>query len=182
MSYGSRNGGIPYSVTFLSKTHKKWFRSSRSHSQTREVKPRKYQDLPNHYFLKASRCSSRLYVDKITSGFLMWEPTVKAYTLPNVSSPLSLVWEVQSQPALDVIASVMKDVSYFSGLLSLWAQEDAGRGAMNTDLEFRCVICKLPYVMVLILCHRSDNVLFIKTIGMIRLSPSPWQKIANLYL
>lgn len=85
-------------------------------------------------------CPSRLYVDKITSGFLLWEPTIKAYTLPKASSPLSLVWEAQSRPALDAIASMMQDTSYFSSLLSLWAQEDAGRGAMNTDLEFRCVL------------------------------------------
>lgn len=81
--------------------------------------------------------SRGVYVDKITSGFLIWEPALKAYIKPRPSSPLSQVWEQQSRPVLDAVESIMKDPTYFSRVLSLWAQESDAKGTMSVDLDLR---------------------------------------------
>ncbi|KAH8120588.1 hypothetical protein DFH11DRAFT_1838384 [Phellopilus nigrolimitatus] len=90
----------------------------------------------------------RLYVDKITSGFLAWEPSLKAYSAPDEASLLSLVWEQQSRSALAAIETILQDPEYFPTLISLWSQESEARGGLSTDLELR-----------------SDNVVFIKTLA-----------------
>ena len=74
-----------------------------------------------------------MLVDKITSGFLAWDSTMEAYSVP-VDSSLSHVWEPDSRPALDSIESFISQGSYFSQLILLWAQEETdSRG----DLELR---------------------------------------------
>lgn len=94
--------------------------------------------------------TSGLYVDKVTSGFLVSEPAVKAYTSPTMSSPLSLVWNDASRDpdVLSAIETVIGTESYFSDLLALWAQESDARGATTVELELR-----------------KDHVQYIKTLG-----------------
>ncbi|PAV21860.1 ARM repeat-containing [Pyrrhoderma noxium] len=78
-----------------------------------------------------------VFVDKITSGFLLWQPSIKAYRLLTDTQSLTLVWEERSKPALLALESVLQDPSYFQTLFSLWAQESNTRGLMNTTLELR---------------------------------------------
>ncbi|KAL5534546.1 hypothetical protein ACEPAG_1009 [Sanghuangporus baumii] len=88
-----------------------------------------------------------VYIDKISSGFLFWEPVIKAYRPPQDSS-LKTVWESQSRPALQKIESLILEPSYFSRLLSLWSQEADAKGALSTDINLR-----------------SDNMLYMKTLA-----------------
>ncbi|EJD04282.1 uncharacterized protein FOMMEDRAFT_167503 [Fomitiporia mediterranea MF3/22] len=99
-------------------------------------------------FSNSKGSSSELCIDKITSGFLIWEPVIKAYSMPGSSSDVLLMWESQSQAALDKIAPIILEPVYFSRLLLLWAQEADAKGAMNTDIDLR-----------------SDNVQFMKSIA-----------------
>ncbi|THH09871.1 hypothetical protein EW145_g1718 [Phellinidium pouzarii] len=87
-----------------------------------------------------------IYVDKIKSGFLVWESSLKAYSLPDDSTSLSLIWEPQSRAALASVESILQDPTYFPTLISLWSQETDTRGSTDLDL-------------------RSDNFIFMKTIA-----------------
>lgn len=89
-----------------------------------------------------------LYIDKISSGFILWEPSLKAYCEVDATSPLSASWEADSRPALAAINNVLADGAYFTSLLSLFAQESDTRLDRGTDLNLR-----------------SDNVMFISSIG-----------------
>lgn len=88
-----------------------------------------------------------LFVDKISSGFLLWEPSIKSYRLPNDTQSLTLVWEDNSRPALSAMATIFQDPGYFKTLFSLWSQEANTKGLLNPTLELR-----------------PDNVLFMKSI------------------
>lgn len=91
----------------------------------------------------SDRCSGFLLgyrsplIDKVTSGFLAWQPTLKGYAPPAKESLLDSVWEKGSRPALQTVVTVLRDTRYFTSCLSLWAQESDIRGAMSTDLALR---------------------------------------------
>ena len=79
-------------------------------------------------------------VDKVSSGFLAWEPNLKGYMPPGKESRLDGVWEEGSLPALQAVRKVLRDPGYLRNCLDLWAQESDTRGAMSTDLNLRYVI------------------------------------------
>jgi proteasome activator subunit 4 len=84
------------------------------------------------------------YVDKQVSGFLVWAPETKAYTpIPAGDPPIT--WESSSKSALEAIQEVVFQSKYFEKLMALWGQESS-RNVTSPEL-------------------RTDNVAFIKTIG-----------------
>ncbi|KAI0034963.1 hypothetical protein K488DRAFT_83562 [Vararia minispora EC-137] len=65
---------------------------------------------------------SALFVDKVTSGFVAWRPSTKAYKAPPENgSPIA--WEDASRPALLAIEQAIQENNYFGRLGELWAQE-----------------------------------------------------------
>ncbi|ETW87560.1 hypothetical protein HETIRDRAFT_469691 [Heterobasidion irregulare TC 32-1] len=85
-----------------------------------------------------------LLIDKPASGFLTWAPFTKAYVaVANGTPPFS--WDVECQPALEAIQSVISGSSYYGDLTALWGQESSKNTAK-------------PLL-------RADNVSFIKTIA-----------------
>ncbi|TCD70651.1 hypothetical protein EIP91_002372 [Steccherinum ochraceum] len=73
-----------------------------------------------------------IYVDKLTSGFLAWGPTIKTYTA--VASESLLHWEEESQPALRAIKESLGSGEFYSKLSSLLGQESSRN---PTVLELR---------------------------------------------
>lgn len=86
-----------------------------------------------------------LLIDKPASGFLTWAPFTKAYVAVAKGTP-PFSWDVECQPALEAIQSVISGSSYYGDLTSLWGQESSKNTAK-------------PLL-------RADNVSFIKTIGL----------------
>jgi len=85
-----------------------------------------------------------LYVDKQYSGFLAWAPETKAYTPVPAGDP-PITWESASKAVLEAIGEVVAQSGYFEKLMVLWGQESS-RNVTSPEL-------------------RTDNVAFIKTIG-----------------
>jgi len=96
------------------------------------------------------RCSfpfgRNLYVDKVTSGFLLWQPELKAYVkVPEGDSPIS--WEQASQAVLETLGGLLDNGEIYSQLVTLWAQESS-QSEGRPDL-------------------RNDHVQFIKSLGVL---------------
>ena len=81
-------------------------------------------------------------MDKIETGYLVWKPSIKAY-----SETLDAVfeWEHGSRTALQAIDNCLLDASWFKQLAALWGQE-SNRSHSSADI-------------------RSDNFQFVKMIG-----------------
>lgn len=85
-----------------------------------------------------------LYIDKVTSGFLLWQPELKAYLkVPEGDSPIT--WEQPSQAVLEALGSLLDSGEICSQLVTLWAQESS-QSEGKPDL-------------------RNDHVQFIKSLG-----------------
>ncbi|KAF9648519.1 ARM repeat-containing protein [Thelephora ganbajun] len=68
--------------------------------------------------------TSNLYVDKVTSGFLLWQPQLKAYLkVPEGDSPIT--WEHASKAVLEILGSLLDSGEIYSQLVTLWAQESS---------------------------------------------------------
>ncbi|KAH8835430.1 hypothetical protein DL96DRAFT_1675460 [Flagelloscypha sp. PMI_526] len=61
------------------------------------------------------------FIDKITTGFLTWESTSRAYHPP--TADFVVQWEDASQPALKAISKAVCSEEYFDKLFLLWGQE-----------------------------------------------------------
>lgn len=90
---------------------------------------------------------SQVYIDKLRTGFLVWNKKVKAYTL-RPDDMVSPAWEDGSAAALSAIESVLSRPEFFKDLAQLWSQETDHRLGSALDLEVR-----------------KDNVTFMKTLG-----------------
>ena len=65
-----------------------------------------------------------VYVDKLTSGFLLWNPQLKAYLkVPEGDSPIN--WERASQAVLKTLSDLLDSGEICSQLVTLWAQESS---------------------------------------------------------
>lgn len=84
---------------------------------------------------------SRVYVDKLRTGFLVWTGTVKGYLLPD--NQAHLVWEKASSGVLDVVDSGLRSTTYYQDILSLWGQESNGTGSINLRAEHLAYIKRL---------------------------------------
>ncbi|TDL28791.1 hypothetical protein BD410DRAFT_863415 [Rickenella mellea] len=89
--------------------------------------------------------NSRVYIDKITTGFLVWGKSVKAYALPGSGPPFD--WDKSSDGALTAFGDGLANGSFFSTLAALWSQESSRAGS-TAELTLRL-----------------ENVIFIKTIA-----------------
>ena len=88
-------------------------------------------------------------MDKVTSGFLLWQPELKAYLkVPEGDSPI--VWEKASQAVLETLGDLLDSGEIYSQLVTLWAQESS-QSEGKPDL-------------------RNDHVQFIKSLGVYSLS------------
>ncbi|KAH7915111.1 armadillo-type protein [Hygrophoropsis aurantiaca] len=72
-------------------------------------------------FKTTSGPMKNVYVDKLTTGFLTWTPSIKCYSPVTQESP-PIVWEQDSQPSLKAISDMMTG-EYYSQLALLWSQE-----------------------------------------------------------
>ncbi|KAI0322307.1 hypothetical protein OF83DRAFT_1161297 [Amylostereum chailletii] len=90
--------------------------------------------------------SQVFFLDKAASGFLTWAPTTKVY-LPVPSGNPPFVWEIASQPTLQIIIDMVTHGDYLEKLVALWGQESS-KDATKLDL-------------------RNDNVIFVKSIAKI---------------
>lgn len=64
------------------------------------------------------------FVDKVTSGFLLWKPQLKAYLrVPEGDSPIT--WEQASQAVLETLGGLLDSGEICSQLVTLWAQESS---------------------------------------------------------
>ena len=87
-----------------------------------------------------------LYVDKVTSGFLLWKPQLKAYLkVPEGDSPIT--WEQASQTVLETLGGLLDSGEICAQLVTLWAQESSQNEGK-------------PEI-------RNDHVQFIKSLGML---------------
>lgn len=92
----------------------------------------------------SSSFGSNLYVDKVTSGFFLWQPELKAYLkVPEGDSPIT--WEQASQTVLETLGGLLDSGEICSQLVTLWAQESS-QNEGKPDL-------------------RNDHVQFIKSLG-----------------
>jgi proteasome activator subunit 4 len=65
-----------------------------------------------------------VYVDKVTSGFLLWKPQLKAYLkVPEGNSPIT--WEQASRTILETLGGLLDSGEICSQLVTLWAQESS---------------------------------------------------------
>ena len=97
-----------------------------------------------------------VYVDKLTSGFLLWKPQLKAYLkVPEGDSPIS--WEQASQTVVKTLGDLLDSGKICSQLVTLWAQE-------SSQTEGKPEI-------------RNDHVQFTKSLG----TSSPRRCCADLY-
>ena len=65
-----------------------------------------------------------IYVDKATSGFLLWKPQLKGYLkVPEGDSPIT--WEQASQAVLETLGTLLDSGEIYSQLVTLWAQESS---------------------------------------------------------
>ena len=87
---------------------------------------------------------SAFYVDKLNTGFLSWQPTIKAYKAVTTSDQPAIQWEAGSIPLLQAIGEVMNSSEYFTKLALLLGQE-AGRNPSSLEL-------------------RADHIVFMKSI------------------
>ena len=94
--------------------------------------------------LPIGQADNDFYVDKLTTGFLVWAPSVKAYRLPPAKHQ-AIQWESASQPALQAIREVFSAEGYFSQLARLFGQESNKESNRLT--------------------LRPENAIFIKSIG-----------------
>ena len=90
------------------------------------------------------QADNNFYVDKLSTGFLVWAPSIKAYHLPPPEQSAQ-EWEGASQPALQAIREVFSADGYFSQIAQLFGQE-SNKEANRLTL-------------------RSENAIFIKSIG-----------------
>ena len=85
-----------------------------------------------------------LYVDKVTAGFLLWRPELKAYLkVPEGDSPI--IWEQASQAVLEALGGLLDSGEIYSQVITLWAQESS-QSEGKPDI-------------------RNDHVQFIKSLG-----------------
>lgn len=98
------------------------------------------------------------YVDKLSTGFLVWAPSVKAYRPPPPKQP---EWESVSQPALKAIQEVFSAEGYFSQVAQLFGQE-SNKEANRLTL-------------------RSENAIFIKSIGALSRYMYTCESVPNTY-
>ena len=64
------------------------------------------------------------YVDKLETGFLVWQTTVKGYR-PVGPGPSAFSWEPASQPVLQAMREVITDETFFKQLATLLGQESS---------------------------------------------------------
>lgn len=88
-----------------------------------------------------------VYVDKVSSGFLLWEPRLKAYLkVPEGDSPIT--WEQASQPVLETLGGLLDSGEICSQLVTLWAQESSqteGKPEIRNDhVQFTKSLGTLP--------------------------------------
>lgn len=103
---------------------------------------------PEHYLFPFGR---NVYVDKVTSGFLLWQPQLKAYEkVPEGDSPI--IWEQASQAVLEILGGLLDNGEIYTQLVTLWAQESS-QSEGKPDL-------------------RNDHVQFIKSLGVWSLQSS----------
>jgi proteasome activator subunit 4 len=86
----------------------------------------------------------RFYVDKLSTGFLTWTASVKAYSAVTGRSSI-ITWESASQPALRCIKDQVLAGDYWAKLAELWSQESNRTGTIEL---------------------RSDHVTFVKSLGL----------------
>lgn len=85
-----------------------------------------------------------LRIDKVTSGFLLWQTELKAYLkVPEGDSPIT--WEQASKTVLETLGDLLDSGEICSQLVTLWAQESS-QSEGKPDL-------------------RNDHVQFIKSLG-----------------
>ncbi|KAJ7071512.1 hypothetical protein C8F01DRAFT_1110832 [Mycena amicta] len=83
------------------------------------------------------------YVDKLQTGFILWNASVKGYA-PVVGNTPAMSWEQESLPSLQAVSEIVSTGDYFQKLSVLWGQESAKSGTVEL---------------------RADNVVFIKTLA-----------------
>ncbi|CCM01635.1 uncharacterized protein FIBRA_03696 [Fibroporia radiculosa] len=86
----------------------------------------------------------KVYVDKISTGFVMWSSTVKGYRVVR-EDELPLSWESASTPVLGSMSAVLREDGFFPSLAALWSQESSKQ---NTA----------PVL-------RADNIVFMKSLA-----------------
>ena len=93
-------------------------------------------------------------MDKISSGFLLWQPELKAYLkAPEGDSPIT--WEQASKSVLETLGGLLDSGEIYSQVVTLWAQESS-QSEGKPDL-------------------RNDHVQFIKSLG--ASSQRSWQGV-----
>ncbi|KAH7104315.1 ARM repeat-containing protein [Auriculariales sp. MPI-PUGE-AT-0066] len=84
-----------------------------------------------------------VYIDKLNTGFVVWEKGIKAYRTPPAEGPV-FQWEAASRPALEAIRAVISQEGWFDKLFALYGQE-SNRTSSSSDL-------------------RPDNMTFVKSL------------------
>ncbi|EIW86450.1 hypothetical protein CONPUDRAFT_78796 [Coniophora puteana RWD-64-598 SS2] len=87
---------------------------------------------------------TKFYVDKIITGFLLWAPSIKVYTIEDANAT-HIELEDQSKSALSSMKSMLTS-AYWSQLLSLWTQETTSSRSSDSD-TLRREHCR--YIVVL---------------------------------
>jgi proteasome activator subunit 4 len=67
------------------------------------------------------------------TGFLVWSKTIKGYK-PVIGNFSPFVWELESQPTLDILEASMLQPGFFKKIISLWSQE-TGKGTGNLEVR-----------------------------------------------
>lgn len=89
------------------------------------------------------RDSGDVYVDKLRTGFLTWNPSVEGFK--PIPDGFSFTWEDSSQDGLEEIRQLVTTDEYLTKLSTFWTQE-SNKSSNSIDL-------------------RSDNVTFIKSLA-----------------
>ncbi|KAF7310620.1 hypothetical protein HMN09_00604800 [Mycena chlorophos] len=95
-------------------------------------------------FVESLSSTEQAYVDKLNTGFILWNSSVKGYAPPSATPAVS--WEAVSLPSLQAIGGVVSSAEYVEKLSVLWSQESTKSG--NVEL-------------------RADNVMYMKTLAKI---------------
>ncbi|TFY56124.1 hypothetical protein EVJ58_g7830 [Rhodofomes roseus] len=86
------------------------------------------------------------YVDKISTGFIAWQSTLKAYRVVPEGDP-PFLWDTSSIPALQSMKAALSESEFVPSLISRWSQESS-KNIASPDL-------------------RMDNVTYMKSLAKI---------------
>ncbi|KAF7784715.1 hypothetical protein Agabi119p4_880 [Agaricus bisporus var. burnettii] len=109
-----------------------WFEEWRN-PIAQEVKITDPEAFLNGLQLTGQVSENDFYFDKVPTGFLVWSKTIKGCK-PVVGNLPPFVWELESQPTLDILEASLLQPDFFKKIISLWSQE-TGRGAGNLDVR-----------------------------------------------